>query len=70
ACTMELRRQEGKTFFLAGAANRLVSPSGEPGGFLIVLRDVTEMRKEEMLKVLQKDIYYASAGIQPVPFYK
>jgi PAS domain S-box-containing protein len=47
---LELSRKAGKPFFLAGVANRLVNENGELLGFLIVLHDITEMRKEEMLK--------------------
>ncbi|MGQ0644409.1 MAG: ATP-binding protein [Elusimicrobiota bacterium] len=47
---LELVRREGKSFVLSGAVNRLTDGSGRLLGHLILLRDVTEARKEEMLK--------------------
>jgi PAS domain S-box-containing protein len=49
-CAVELHRKEGKSFFLTGMVNKLVNESDELAGYLIVLHDVTDMRKEEMLK--------------------
>jgi PAS domain S-box-containing protein len=46
----ELKRKEGKAFYLSCAFNRLSGPAGAPVGDLLVIRDVTESRKEELLK--------------------
>ncbi len=48
--TIELKRREGKAFYLSGVINRLMNNKGEPLGYLFVVHDVTEMRKEELLK--------------------
>lgn len=50
AATVELKRREGKSFYLVGALTRLVSDMGELMGYLLVIHDVTDQRKEEMLK--------------------
>jgi PAS domain S-box-containing protein len=47
---IELKRKEGKSYYLSGVVNRLTDGQGNSMGFLIVLHDVTEQRKEEMLK--------------------
>jgi PAS domain S-box-containing protein len=44
--TAELKRRKGKTFFLSCVFNRLAGGAGD----LLVVRDVTEARKEELLK--------------------
>ncbi|HRY28732.1 MAG TPA: ATP-binding protein [Elusimicrobiota bacterium] len=49
-CPVELRRKEGKAFYMDGVVNRLSGAKDEIAGYLVVLHDVTEMRKEEMLK--------------------
>lgn len=50
AATAELKRLEGKAFYLTCAFNRLAGGDGRPVGDLLVVRDVTEARKEELLK--------------------
>lgn len=50
SATIEMRRRQGKGLILSGAVNRLVSDGGELLGYLLVFRDVTDLRKEEMLK--------------------
>jgi len=47
---LDIHRREGKAFFLAGAVNRLVTDNGDLMGYLLILRDVTEFRQEEVLK--------------------
>lgn len=48
--SLDLTRTEGKTMILSGAGNRLFSDTAELAGTLLVLRDVTSERKEELLK--------------------
>src|SRR5262249_40063735 len=48
--TIELMRKQGKSFYLSGAVNRLMNDEREFLGYLMVVRDVTELRKEEILK--------------------
>ncbi len=50
SATVELKRLEGKVFYLSCAFNRLTASDGRPLGDLLVVRDVTEVRKEELLK--------------------
>ncbi|HOW27846.1 MAG TPA: ATP-binding protein [Elusimicrobiota bacterium] len=49
-CSVELVRTEGKPLYLSGVANRLSTDQGDIVGYLVLVRDVTEERKEEMLK--------------------
>ncbi len=46
----ELKRNEGKAFYLSCVFNRLTGGDGRPMGDLLIVRDVTETRKEELLK--------------------
>ncbi|MFH1368651.1 MAG: ATP-binding protein [Elusimicrobiota bacterium] len=46
----EMSRVEGKTFFISGNANRILNSSGEIIGLIFVFRNVTEEKKESMLK--------------------
>jgi PAS domain S-box-containing protein len=48
--TVELKRKEGKAFYLSCVLSRLSSADGRARGYLMVVRDVTESRKEELLK--------------------
>ncbi len=50
SAAIELVRHQGKHFYLSGAVNRLMSDAREFLGYLMVVRDVTELRKEEILK--------------------
>jgi signal transduction histidine kinase len=47
---LELIRRAGKPLYLEGAITRLSGEGGRPGGYLVVLHDVTESRREELLK--------------------
>lgn len=46
----ELARVEGKAFFISGMANRIFDSSGKALGLIFVFRDITEEKKESMLK--------------------
>jgi PAS domain S-box-containing protein len=48
--TSELKRLEGKAFYLSCAFSRLTGVDGRSRGDLLVVRDVTDIRKEELLK--------------------
>jgi PAS domain S-box-containing protein len=48
--TLEMRRRQGKAFYLASTVTRLTRDEGDLLGYLFVLRDVTESRQEEILK--------------------
>ncbi len=48
--TFELARREGKPFFIRVKSTRLKDANSETVGFVMVLRDITFEKKEEMLK--------------------
>ena len=47
---LDLVRHEGKDFYLLALVHRLRSDPNSPEGYLVILRDTTEEKRDEMLK--------------------
>lgn len=50
SASYEMKRREGKKYFLACAATRINDEQKQVLGYIILLRDVTEAKKESLLK--------------------
>lgn len=46
----EFSREQGKTFFVSGIANKILDQDGKVFGLIFIFRDITEEKKESVLK--------------------